>query len=76
VRASSRIPEPSTGWNGINGSSVGVVKQVKTFQGKKKVIVEFPENKNWKGLVGDLELVRGLVEKDTVQVNNFKLIYN
>jgi len=52
------------------------VKQVKTFQGKKKVIVEFPENKNWKGLVGDLELVRGLVEKDTVQVNNFKLIYN
>jgi len=68
VRASRRVREPSTGWNGINGSSVGIVKSVKGSQGREKVTVEFPENESWRGLATDLELVRGLNLQDEVQV--------
>ena len=77
MRVNSGIPEPTRGWGGANGSSVGRVKLVSTFEGEKEITVEFPECKNWIGLTTDLEFNRKPQKGDNVQVKTLckKIFY-
>ena len=68
VRVSSAIPEPTRGWGGVNGSSVGEVKEVTGSEGQEEITVEFPECNDWVGVTRDLEFHRELVVGDSVQV--------
>ncbi|XP_067944552.1 uncharacterized protein [Watersipora subatra] len=68
VRVSSFIPEPSRGWAGVTGSSVGKVKSIKGKKGEEEVTVDFPECKDWVGLATELEHHREPSIGDKVQV--------
>ena len=68
MRVNSGIPEPTRGWGGANGSSVGRVKLVSTFEGEQEITVEFPECTNWIGLTTDLEFNRKPKKGEYVQV--------
>jgi hypothetical protein len=61
VRISSAIETPSSGWGNINGSSVGTIKTLSEDpqSDKTKVVVEFEEEKEWRGLLRDLERFKG-----------------
>lgn len=68
MRVSSNIPEPSRGWAGVNGSSVGKVRKVGGSKGQEEVTVDFPECKDWIALATEVELVREPKKGDNVQV--------
>lgn len=68
MRVSSKIPEPSRGWAGVNGSSVGKVKKVEGSKGHEEVTVNFQECNNWIGYATELELDREPRKGDHVQV--------
>lgn len=69
MRVSSSIPEPSRGWGGINGSSVGKVKKIAGLKDQEEVTVDFPQCKKWVALATEVELVREPNKGDKVQVN-------
>lgn len=71
---SSSIPEPSRGWAGVNGSSVGKVKRVGGLKGQEEVTVDFPECKGFVALVTELEVFREPKEGDKVQVKKIFLM--
>ena len=68
MRVSSAIPEPTRGWGGVNGSSVGEVKKVTGSEGQEEITVDFPECKDWVGIATDLQFYREPVVGDSVQV--------
>ena len=71
VRVSSAIPEPSRGWAGVNGSSVGKVKKVKGSKGQEELTIDFPECKDWIGLATEVQFHRRPSKGDKVQVRHF-----
>ena len=75
VRVSSSVPEPSRGWAGVNGSSVGKVVKIKGTAGHEDVVVDFPECKNWIASPTELEMSRELTTGDKVQVMLLKVLY-
>lgn len=68
VRVSRLIPEPSRGWAGVNGSSVGLITKIDGPAGKEEITVDFTECKNWVGVVSDLEIAREPSQRELVQV--------
>lgn len=73
MRVSSSIPEPSIGWAGVNGSSVGKVKKVAGLKGQEEVTVNFPECHDWTAPGKELELVREPKKGENVQVLTSRL---
>lgn len=70
MRVDSTIEIPSRGWGDINGSSVGQIKSLSEMQqtGKMEVVVEFEEDKDWSGILDDIELSSTPSVGDQVQV--------
>lgn len=69
VRINSLIPQPSTGWGKIDGSAVGKILHLADSNGlDTEVVVSFDEDPEWKGVIGDIELVKKLYKRDYVQV--------
>ena len=69
MRISSHIREPSQGWNGLNGSMVGVVSSITlSLLDDERVTVEFPDNPEWEGKVSEVERWRTPEKGDFVQV--------
>lgn len=56
VRVKRSVKKPRYGWGVASSSSVGTVVDVK-YDGK--VLVHFPGDSTWKGVLGDLEVVEG-----------------
>lgn len=75
VRMSSFIPEPSRGWAGVNGSSIGTVKSIDGTKGSEEIIVRFPECKEWMGSESELELSKTPAVGEKVQVQLKKLFF-
>ena len=65
---SKSIPEPSRGWAGVNGSSVGKIKSIEGDLGHEEIVVDFPECKDWIGLVSEVEVARDPIKGERVQV--------
>ena len=68
MRISSHIREPSQGWNGLNGSMVGVVSAITGSLDNERVTVEFPDFAGWQGKASEVERWRTPEKGDFVQV--------
>mgnify|MGYP001792014838 CR=1 FL=1 len=68
MRISSHIQEPSQGWNGLNGSMVGVVSAITGPLDDERVTVEFPDFAGWQGKASEVERSRDPDEQELVQV--------
>ncbi|XP_051732352.1 uncharacterized protein LOC127502926 isoform X2 [Ctenopharyngodon idella] len=65
VRVKPSITTPKHKWGSATHKSVGVVKEV---QGES-LTIDFPEQKNWKGIISEMELVTGTCTVD-IQVGD------
>ena len=61
VRVKKTVSNPSSGWGGVNHDSVGTVTKVVTSTGA--VMVDFPEQKAWMGILSELEVLAGTLSR-------------
>ncbi|XDV42167.1 hypothetical protein PO909_010885 [Leuciscus waleckii] len=53
VSIRSSVKEPKHGWGSVTHNSIGVIKKIKG----ESLTVDFPEQKEWTGLLSEMELV-------------------
>ena len=58
VRVKPSVTRPTYSWGEINSFSVGIVKEVKDDD---DIIVDFPEQKEWTGIIYQMEHAKGLM---------------
>ncbi|XP_048062453.1 uncharacterized protein LOC125277910 [Megalobrama amblycephala] len=60
VRVKTSVVTPTHKWGAVTHKSIGVVKKV---QGES-LTIDFPEHKNWNGIISEMELVTGTCTVD------------
>ena len=59
------VDQPASGWGSITHTSVGVLKAISG----ESVVVDFPECKDWSGLLAEIEKSRDITVGDKVKVS-------
>ena len=57
VKVDPSISEPKYKWGSVKKGSVGTVKRIDS---DGDIVVDFPEQSGWKGLLKEMELVSGM----------------
>ncbi len=63
VRIKSSVAKPEYEWGAVTHASIGVVTSIDT---DGEVILDFPQQKKWYGLLVELELVKNVQTGDYI----------